>query len=204
MKTTLTSLPRNLPPKIAAATLAATLRGARHRRVRRRFQRAAAAMLVFLVATAWWSRHEQVHDTEMVRIPPPALETTPLPAAPAPAVHRKTDIAEAAVTQDPLAEQTKNSFVLIHSRPLPVAPPISTETRDLPVPSCTVVRTASVPSPLIVTTARAAAALTVATGDQPEALVTASDDDLFLLADGRPAALCRFPSGDTRWIWLTP
>ena len=88
---------------------------------------------------------------------------------------------------------------IVHTRPEP--PEASALAAGSP--GVLVVSTDSVPPPMVITTARTVAPQSIATGDNPQSSPgTASDAELFALADGRPAALCRLASGDAHWFWL--
>ncbi|RYD30049.1 MAG: hypothetical protein EOP86_20660 [Verrucomicrobiaceae bacterium] len=110
----------------------------------------------------------------------------------------------------PAAVKEKSSFVLVRSQPVETirtpSPATEAEPENSPpssVPSSYIaVSTASMPSPLVITTAQTVSPQAIATTDGPEAPDSVSDADLFTLADGRPAALCRLASGGAHWFWL--
>ncbi|MDB6132291.1 MAG: hypothetical protein JWM59_534 [Verrucomicrobiales bacterium] len=242
MNAPLSSLPRSLPPQVAAASLATTLRSARRRRIRRCAGQSATVLTVVCAValglqtigstpnggvspvslnhpgktpaasgqtgrsngTADISLSIPVGSWQVEKSAPPVLisgtglspaqsnpGTVPLPVPPP------------AVKEEP-------SFVLVRSQPVETirTRPSATEAEPENSPSSsapssyTAVSTASMPSPLIVTTAQTVSPQAIATADGPEAPDSVSDADLFTLAHGRPAALCRVTSGGAHWFWL--
>ncbi|MES2707168.1 MAG: hypothetical protein V4726_11260 [Verrucomicrobiota bacterium] len=220
------SLPRNLPPPVAAASLAATLNAARRRRVHRQARQVSAAVILGCAAALGlqsmggtpsgagagaggaFAQKNGAHSPGAPVSPershrPDKSYRTYLSAAPSPP---ESPAPVPAFSHPAPPDKPASSFVLVRTRSMEIVytrpEPAAASTLPPGSPELLVVSTDSVPSPLIITTARTVAPQSIATGDNPQSPGTASDAELFALADGRPAALCRLASGDAHWFWL--